>query len=63
MARTSATRPYTNKKGVLRISVLMDYALALRIATGDLEALDEIAKTLTRAVEISERKSQDKPTG
>jgi len=61
MARTSTTRPYTNKKGVLRISVLLDYALALRIATGDLEALEEVRKSLTRAVEINERKANEPP--
>ncbi len=56
MGRTSASRPYTNKKGQQRISVLMDYALALRIATGDREALAEVEQTVKRAVEINEAK-------
>jgi len=56
MGRTSASRPYTNKKGQQRISILMDYSLALRIATGDRDALAEVQATVQRAVEINEAK-------
>jgi len=35
----------------------MDYALALRIATGDTEALAEVGQVLTRAVDIYESKN------
>jgi len=59
MARTTASRPYKNKNDVLRISVLLDYAMALRIATGSVEDLNEVARVLTRAVDLYELKNDE----
>lgn len=59
MGKTSASQPYTNKKGDRRIGVQFDYGLALRIATGDLEALDEVKRAITAKVESVERKAAE----
>jgi hypothetical protein len=59
MGKVASSNPYTNKKGDLRLNVMFDYSLALRIATGDLEALEEIRHCITVKVENAERKAQE----
>lgn len=54
------TSVYYNKKGEHRVGVNFDYALALRIATGDLEALDEVARSIRIRVENIEKAAKEK---
>ena len=61
MGRTTASNPYQNKTGTLRIGVQFDYALALRIATGDAEATIELTQVIKRKVELFEAKQQADP--
>ena len=63
MGKTSASNPYFNAKGDHRIGVQLDYSIALRIATGDLEALDEVAKALRVKVEAFEKKNAQESDG
>lgn len=57
MAREVTLYTYKNKKGEERMGCLMSYAFAMRIASGDRDAIDYVQTQITNRVEIEEAKA------
>lgn len=58
MARELTISVYTNKKGEPRLSLMMSYAFAMRVATDDLDALDKIRHDIKRRIELVESRAE-----
>lgn len=59
MGRLSISNPYYNKGGDRRMTIQFDYSFALRIATGDPEALKQISELVSRRVQLVEEKERE----
>lgn len=50
---------YSNKRGEQRVAVQMPYAVALQIATDDLDALQALGAAIKRRIETEESRGDD----